>query len=81
VRLVADDKLHDELCAVRLSTKAERETYYLERKELVKQRLGRSPDRADATCLARYAGLLDKIHNKPKLIMSYGKPRDYGKFY
>jgi hypothetical protein len=69
IRLIGDDKLHDELCAVRISSTAEREAYYLEKKDLIKQRLGRSPDRADATCLARYAYLLSKTPIPLPLLM------------
>jgi hypothetical protein len=65
LRLVHDDKLHEELAAVRLADSHEGDTYYLEKKKFVKARLGRSPDRADATCLARYALLLD--HYKHQL--------------
>lgn len=59
LRLVNDDKLHEELASVRLADSSESDRYCLEKKKFVKARLGRSPDRADATCLARYAPLLD----------------------
>lgn len=67
LRLLNDDKLHEELASVRLAESAERDTYYLEKKKYVKARLGRSPDRADATCLARYAPLLDHYQHKSKI--------------
>ncbi len=81
IRLLADDKLHEELCAVRLSTTNKRETYYLEPKEQIKQRIARSPDRADATCLARYAYLLSQYEKKEKLIISHSPIRDYSRFF
>jgi hypothetical protein len=65
LRLLDDKLLLEELAAVRLSESSERDTYYLEKKKFVKARLARSPDRADATCLARYALLLD--HYKHQL--------------
>jgi phage terminase large subunit len=80
IRLLADDKLHDELCAVRLASTDKRETYYLEPKENIKQRLGRSPDRADASCLARYAYLLSQYEKKEKLIISHTPVTDYRRF-
>ncbi len=64
--LCSDQKLHAELACVRLSDTSERELYYLERKEQVRSRLGRSPDRADATVLARYALLLEKSWKSAK---------------
>lgn len=76
LRLLDDTKLLEELASVRLAESSERDTYYLEKKKLVKARLGRSPDRADATCLARYALLLDKYHNNPKAIFHAGPGRD-----
>jgi hypothetical protein len=59
IKLLADEKLAIELTNVRLSAESERELYYLEKKEKVRQRIGRSPDRADATVLARYAPVLE----------------------
>ena len=59
-----DDKLfHQELSATRLTTNEHSLAYRMEDKELVRRRLGRSPDRADATALARYAVRL-KAHEK-----------------
>jgi hypothetical protein len=68
IRLIDDDKLHTELASIRLSTNVEREMYYLENKSQIKRRLGRSPDRADATVLARYAIHLEVYKNRPKLL-------------
>ncbi len=53
IRLLDDRELLQELTAVRLRTIKQK--YLLESKEDLKRRLGRSPDKADATCLARYA--------------------------
>jgi hypothetical protein len=55
IRLLNDDELHQELAAPRLQISETATKYVLERKELVRRRLGRSPDKADATVLARYA--------------------------
>jgi phage terminase large subunit len=55
IQLLDDDELHRELAAPRLQFNENATKYVLEKKELVKRRLGRSPDRADATVLARYA--------------------------
>ncbi|MEP7234174.1 MAG: hypothetical protein ABI778_02650 [Ignavibacteriota bacterium] len=55
IKLLDDDMLHAELAAVRLSSSPIGERYYLEKKKEIRSRLGRSPDRADATALARYA--------------------------
>ncbi len=52
-----------ELSSVRLTVSKTNGTYKMEDKELTKQRLGRSPDFADATALARY-GLRLKEHSK-----------------
>jgi hypothetical protein len=53
--LLDDRKLIQELTAIKLRQLTGSEAYYLESKDDLKKRLGRSPDRADATALARYA--------------------------
>jgi phage terminase large subunit len=53
ISLIHDRELLQEITAVRLRNSKEK--YLLESKEHLKRRLGRSPDKADATCLARYA--------------------------
>jgi phage terminase large subunit len=53
ISLVEDPELLQELTLVRL--RAGKEKYLLESKEQLRSRLGRSPDKADATCIARYA--------------------------
>lgn len=68
LRLTDDPKLLEELAAPKLSTKAERERYYLEPKQEIRKRLSRSPDRADATALARYALLIERNQKESKLI-------------
>ncbi len=55
IQLLDDKRLHQEITAVRLTTVANSTAYKLEDKELTRKRLGRSPDKADATALARYA--------------------------
>lgn len=53
IKLLDNRKLHQEITAIRIETSGEK--YLLENKEDIRKRLGRSPDRADATVLARYA--------------------------
>lgn len=53
IKLLNDRELHQELTAARLI--GVNTTYRLEPKELIRRRLGRSPDKADATVIARYA--------------------------
>ncbi|HYM35915.1 MAG TPA: hypothetical protein VET48_10995, partial [Steroidobacteraceae bacterium] len=65
LQLVDDGKLAEELCTMKLSTKSTNDKYYLEPKENITARLGHSPDRADATALARYANLLAEYDAKP----------------
>jgi hypothetical protein len=55
IKLLDDLELHQELAAPRLQFSENATKYMMEKKELVKRRLGRSPDKADATVLARYA--------------------------
>ncbi len=64
IRLLDDDKLHAELRSIRMSD-SDNERYYLEKKDNIRKRLGRSPDRADATALARYAPLIEWLTNRP----------------
>lgn len=47
-------RFHQELSSVRLALARHGTAYKMEDKDLTKQRLGRSPDYADATALARY---------------------------
>ena len=63
ITLFDDKQLQQELAAIRLTTNGHSTAYQLEDKELVRRRLGRSPDRADATALARY-GVRLKAHEK-----------------
>ncbi|MDP4231622.1 MAG: hypothetical protein Q8916_14580 [Bacteroidota bacterium] len=55
VKLLDDDKLKQELTSLRLGKITENNSFIFEPKEDLKARIGRSPDRADATVLARYA--------------------------
>jgi phage terminase large subunit len=55
IEIVDDAAFHQELAAIRLSLTESNALYRLEEKELARRRLGRSPDKADATALARYA--------------------------
>lgn len=60
IRLIDDRKLHQEITALRLAQNETNQGFYFEPKENIKRRLGRSPDKADATVLARYALKLEE---------------------
>lgn len=61
ISLVDDGELFQELTLVRL--RASKEKYMLEGKEQLRSRIGRSPDKADATCIARYALRLNEYQS------------------
>ncbi len=63
IKLLDDHKFHQEITAVRIHSLGS-EKYLLEDKNDLKKRLGRSPDRADATVLARYGLKLEEIRKK-----------------
>jgi hypothetical protein len=65
LQLLDDAKLAEELATIKLSGASTSEHYYLEPKERIAARLSRSPDRADATALARYANLLEEYDGRP----------------
>jgi phage terminase large subunit len=65
IMLLDDTDLHQELAAIRLTTSENGLTYRMEDKLLIRKRLGRSPDRADATALARYAVRLEAYKKLP----------------
>ncbi len=60
LQLIDHKKFHQELSSIRLDVVKNSTAYKMEDKALTKQRLGRSPDFADATALARYALRLHK---------------------
>ncbi len=68
IQLFDHKHLHQELAAIRLATNANSTAYKMEDKELTKRRLGRSPDYADATALARYALRLKKYEKRAKVL-------------
>lgn len=68
IRLISDSKLHQEITAVRLRPLDGREAYLLESKDDLKKRLSRSPDKADATVLARYGLRLEERKHKLKFM-------------
>lgn len=55
IKLVDDRKLHQEITATRLVQNESSQGFFFEIKDNIRRRLGRSPDKADATVLARYA--------------------------
>jgi phage terminase large subunit len=65
VILVNDRELEQELTAIRLTFDDSMEAYGLESKERIIRRLGRSPDKADATALARYGLILARYAARP----------------
>lgn len=68
IQLTDDHLLHQELTSIGLRQNTTSEAYLLESKDDIKARLGRSPDRADATALARYGVRLEAEKQKKKLL-------------
>jgi phage terminase large subunit len=68
IRLLYDKELQKELTSWKIVTSKNSETIRLEDKNIIKKRIGRSPDKADATAIARYAVRLLRYHNQPKLL-------------
>ncbi len=68
IKLLDDHLLHQELTTIGLRHNAATEAYLLESKDDIRSRLGRSPDRADATALARYGLRLEGEKLKKKLM-------------
>ncbi len=68
IQILDHKHLHQELAAIRLAVSENSTAYKMEDKELTKRRLGRSPDYADSTALARYALRLKKYEKKSKLL-------------
>jgi phage terminase large subunit len=66
IRLLDDRELLQELTAVKLDHTGVK--YKMQEKETVKRALGRSPDKADATCLALYAQMLAGRGSLPHFI-------------
>ena len=66
IKILADKQLNQELLAPRLAISEQSQLYRLEEKENIRRRLGRSPDRADATALARYGVRLRAFGEKPR---------------
>lgn len=64
LELVDDKGLHRELASTRIKPDFTN-GYQLEDKKSVASRLGRSPDKADATALAVYGRVLDTYINRP----------------
>lgn len=64
IRIVYDKELQKELTVQEFAT-AKSDTLRLEDKNLIKKKLGRSPDKADATAIARYASRLFNHFNRP----------------
>ncbi len=61
-------RFHEELSAIRLEISALSGAYKMEDKITLKERLGHSPDYADATALARYALRLHKYAKKARVM-------------
>lgn len=65
VILTNDNELDQELMSVRLHFDESTAAYQLEPKDRLTRRIGRSPDKADATVLARYGLRLERYRSKP----------------
>lgn len=68
LRLLYDKEAQKELCSQKIVPAKNSETIRLEDKSLIKKRLGRSPNKADAIALARYAPKIIKYNNQPRLL-------------
>jgi phage terminase large subunit len=68
LRLYDHKKFQQELSSIQLDVVKNSTAYKMEDKELTKKRLGRSPDLADATALARYALRLKKHEKRNKFL-------------
>jgi hypothetical protein len=65
IQLIDFKRFHKELSSIRLDVaKTKNSAYKMEDKSLTRQRLGRSPDYADATALARYALRLKSVNER-----------------
>jgi phage terminase large subunit len=77
LKLVKDKELEQELVAMRLKISSNG-SYLIEDKQTLSARLGRSPDKSDATALARYGLRLSEYSNRPKFIR-WNTPGQAGK--
>jgi len=68
LHLMNDTEFHQELSSIRLDISQTNGSFKMEDKADIRQRLGRSPDYADATALARYALRLEAIRKREKLL-------------
>ncbi|HEY3875210.1 MAG TPA: hypothetical protein VGM92_07015 [Candidatus Kapabacteria bacterium] len=69
VEFIHHKRFHQELAAVQLDVSKTNGAFKMEDKAIAKKRLGRSPDFADATALARYGLKLKEIAKRDKLIL------------
>lgn len=67
IRILYDKELQRELCCMKIQSSKQSDTLRIEDKALIKRRLGRSPNKADSTALARYAARLLKQSQEPLL--------------
>lgn len=65
VRILYDKELQRELTSQKIVGQKKSEMIRLEDKMLIKKRIGRSPNKADATAIALYAGRLLQHQNRP----------------
>jgi phage terminase large subunit len=68
IKLLDDHEQTQELTSLRLTTVSGSGAYALEEKDMLKKRLGRSPDKADATALARYGLRLERYAKRARFI-------------
>lgn len=67
IRVLYDKELQRELCCQKILAHKQSETIKIEDKRLIKKRIGRSPNKADATAIARYASRVFEYQSRPKL--------------
>lgn len=65
IRITYDKELQRELCSQKIEGFGKSEQIRLEDKRLIHRRIGRSPNKADATALARYGRRLLDHYNRP----------------
>jgi hypothetical protein len=67
IRITYDKELQRELTCQKIVGMKNTNSIRLEDKSLIRKRLGRSPNKADATAIARYTGRLLQYYNRPRI--------------
>lgn len=67
IRILYDKELQRELCCQKITLHSQTKKMKIEDKRLIRKRIGRSPNKADATAIARYAKKVFEYQSRPKL--------------